>query len=247
MVCIDILLNLLYNLFLKWVRLYVCPLSISMFILLIYNAHLHFLWKTFCPLFSSFLSRLDVQIHACRTVTPSPAVGNLLHLAHIVHACHFLIAADSIIPLSRVHVFHPDFLLKRCAMHWSIRCDIFTQTVTYIGHRTCAPCICTVGSSVGAYSSKFCWHAYHTSLLLWWHLFYCHAAHGLFETRFSFRMLFGQQHQLTAPHFVKFFRHPLPLVGSNRFHPWFPFYIGCACMLHIFVILLSFIVISTDS
>ena len=53
-------------------------------------------------------------------------------------------------------------------------------------HRTCAQCVCTVGSCVGAYSSKFCWHVYHTSLLLWWHLFYCHDAYGLFEARFYF-------------------------------------------------------------
>ena len=78
-----------------------------------------------------FLTRVDVQTRACRTVTPS---GNLLHLVHIVHACHFWIAADIIIPLSRVHVFHPDALLIRWATHWSIRWDIFTQTVTYIGH-----------------------------------------------------------------------------------------------------------------
>ena len=216
-----------------------CPHTSSMLIFLIYNAHLHFLWKAF------FLTRVDVQTRACHTVTPS---GNLLHLVHIVHACHFLIAADSIIPLSRVHVFHPDALLIRWATHWSIRWDIFTQTVTYITHRTCAPCVCTVGSCVGAYSSKFCWHVYHTSLLLWWHLFYCHAAYGLFEARFLFRMLFGQQHQLT-PRLISWhlFNHPLPLVGSKRFMPWFPFYLVGACMLRVFVVFLSFIVLSTKS
>ena len=74
-----------------------------MLIFLIYNAHLHFLWN-------AFLTRVDVQTRACRTVTPS---GNHLHLVHIVHVCHFLIAADIIIPLSRVHVFHPDALRIR--------------------------------------------------------------------------------------------------------------------------------------
>ena len=33
---------------------------------------------------------------------------------------------------------------------------------------------------------KFCWHVYHTSLPVWWHLFYCHDAYCLFEARLYF-------------------------------------------------------------
>ena len=79
--------------------------------------------------------------------------------------------------------------------HWSVRWDI-SQTVTYMFTTMCIGQALRVYAQ-SAYSSKLCWHMYPTSLLLWWHLFYCHAAYGLFEARFLFRMLFGQ-HQLTS-------------------------------------------------
>ena len=131
LMCIDILLILLYNLFLKWARCYVCPHFSSMFIFLIYNALLHFLWNAFCPHFSSFLTRADVQTHACHTVTPSPAVANILHPVQTLYACHSLIAAAIVIHLSRVHMFHPR---RSLLIRWATRqtCSTFIPPVTYI-------------------------------------------------------------------------------------------------------------------
>ena len=143
----------------------------------------------FARLFHLFLTRADVQTHACHTVTASSSVRNLLHLVHMVRACYLLIAADIIIPLSRVRGLHPDTLLIRWAAPLKRTMGHIANAHVHVHnyvHRTCAPCISTVGSCVGAYSSKVCWHMYHTSFMLCWHLFYCHAAYGLFEARFFY-------------------------------------------------------------
>ena len=145
----------------------------------------------FARLFHLFLTRADVRHMRVTQSLPAPLWGI---------SCTLSIWCVRVIfwsPLTSLFLYHgfvgfiPVFCWYVERHHWSVRWDI-SQTVTYmfttvcIGHRTCAQCVCTVGSCVGAYSSKFRWHAYHTSLLLWWHLFYCHAAYGLFETRFHF-------------------------------------------------------------
>ena len=199
-----------------------------------------------------FLTRVDVQTRACRTVTPS---GNILHLAHIVHVCHFLIAADIIVPLSRVHVFHPDKLLIRCATHWIMRWDIFTQTVTYIfttvciGHRT------SDMRSVCMHRGQLRWCIFvkillvcvsHLSSVMVASFSLPRCIWFVWSTFFISYVVWTTTPAHTAPHFVTF-NHPLPLVGSKRFRPWFPFYLVGACMLRIFVVFLSFIVLSIKS